>query len=110
MRSIAVCVRSCPHTIHQLLIWNKESSQKKVVRLLARCSYEGKPISPKKFTKLEVEIERWVEPEKPQGHLADLFRCGEEIRSLQRFTDAQRMAFHKILKKYKVCRSQFSNQ
>ena len=32
-----------------------------------------------------------------------MVRCGEEIRSLQRFTDAQRMAFHKILKKYKVC-------
>jgi len=31
-------------------------------------------------------------------------RCGEEIRSLQRFVDAQRMAFRKILKKYKVRR------
>ena len=30
------------------------------------------------------------------------FRCGEDIKSLQRFVDAQRMAFHKILKKYKV--------
>jgi len=28
-------------------------------------------------------------------------RCGEDIRALQRFTAAQRMAFHKILKKYK---------
>jgi len=33
------------------------------------------------------------------------FRCGDEIRSLQRFTDAQRVAFHKILKKYKVGRN-----
>jgi hypothetical protein len=31
-------------------------------------------------------------------------RCGDEIRALQRFVDAQRTAFHKILKKYKVRR------
>jgi len=62
-----------------------QSSQKRVLRILARCSYEGKSISPKKFAKLNVEIER----------------CGEDIRSLQRFTAAQRKAFHKILKKYK---------
>jgi len=29
-------------------------------------------------------------------------RCGDDLESLQRFVDAQRMAFHKILKKYKV--------
>lgn len=29
-------------------------------------------------------------------------RCGDDIRALQRFVAAQRTAFHKILKKYKV--------
>jgi hypothetical protein len=29
------------------------------------------------------------------------YRCGEDIRSLQKFVAAQRMAFHKILKKYR---------
>lgn len=29
-------------------------------------------------------------------------RCGDDARSLQQFIEAQRMAFHKILKKYKV--------
>jgi hypothetical protein len=86
-----------------LLTTNKESSQKKVLRLLARCGYEGKLISPKKYAKLETEIERYFVPKLQLGNVVDLFRCGEEIRSLQRFTDAQRMAFHKILKKYKVC-------
>ncbi len=43
---------------HSILTWNKESSQKKVVRLVARCNYEGKPVSPKKFSRLEVDIER----------------------------------------------------
>lgn len=62
-----------------------QSSQKKIVRLLARSSREGNTSSPKKYAKLDLDIER----------------CGDEIRSLQRFTDAQRMAFHKILKKYK---------
>jgi hypothetical protein len=31
-------------------------------------------------------------------------RCGEDIRSLQRFVNAQCTAFRKILKKYSVCR------
>lgn len=31
-------------------------------------------------------------------------RCGEEIRLLQRFVKEQRVAFYKILKKYKVCK------
>lgn len=29
-------------------------------------------------------------------------RCGEDVRNLERFTNAQRTAFQKILKKYKV--------
>ncbi|KAE9377993.1 hypothetical protein N431DRAFT_435156 [Stipitochalara longipes BDJ] len=62
-----------------------QSSQKKILRLLARGTRDGRTISPKKYAKLDIEIER----------------CGEETRSLQRFTNAQRMAFHKILKKYK---------
>ncbi|KAF8864973.1 SPX-domain-containing protein [Acephala macrosclerotiorum] len=65
--------------------------QKLVVRLLARCADSaavGKPMSSKrreKFAKYDLQIER----------------CGEDIKALQRFTAAQRMAFHKILKKYR---------
>lgn len=65
--------------------------RKDVERLVQRCAYDneqGKRISRKRqerFAKLDLEIER----------------CGEDVRSLQRFTIAQRMAFHKLLKKYK---------
>lgn len=71
-----------------------EHLQKCVVRLLARCAYnnaDGKAIGPKKrekFAKYDLQIEK----------------CGADIRSLQRFVGAQRIAFHKILKKYKVRR------
>ncbi|KAK0106960.1 hypothetical protein ONS95_003675 [Cadophora gregata] len=64
--------------------------QKVVLRLLARTaqSSNSDPITQKhrdKFAKYNVQIER----------------CGDDIRSLQRFVSAQRVAFHKILKKYK---------
>lgn len=65
--------------------------QKSVLRLLARCSRDnadGTAISIKrqeKFAKYDNQIEK----------------CGDDIRALQRFVAAQRMAFHKILKKYK---------
>lgn len=69
-----------------------EFLQKSVLRLLARCSRDnadGTAISIKrqeKFAKYDNQIEK----------------CGDDIRALQRFVAAQRMAFHKILKKYKV--------
>lgn len=63
--------------------------QNAVLRLLARCTYNsGKPISRKRrerFSKYDVQITR----------------CGEDTKALQRFVEAQRMAFHKILKKYR---------
>ncbi|PVH80626.1 SPX-domain-containing protein [Cadophora sp. DSE1049] len=64
--------------------------QKVVLRLLARTtrSSDSDPISQKhrdKFARYNVQIER----------------CGDDIRSLQRFVSAQRVAFHKIIKKYK---------
>ncbi|KAL2073753.1 hypothetical protein VTL71DRAFT_11079 [Oculimacula yallundae] len=63
--------------------------QKVVLRLLARTSRRpGCEILQKqrdKFARYNVQIER----------------CGDDIRYLQRFVSAQRMAFHKILKKYK---------
>ncbi|KAL3424615.1 spx domain-containing protein [Phlyctema vagabunda] len=63
--------------------------QKSVLRLLARSTYNnGKPISQKRkdrFTKYDGLITR----------------CGSDIQLLDRFVDAQRVAFHKILKKYK---------
>lgn len=67
-------------------------------RLLARCADSaaiGKTMSSKrreKFARYQNQIER----------------CGEDVRALQRFTAAQRIAFHKILKKYKVCSGRFS--
>jgi hypothetical protein len=70
-----------------------EYLQNLVGRLLARSSFnraDGKPISAKKrekFAKYDIQIEK----------------CGEDIRLVQRFVGAQRVAFHKILKKYKVC-------
>jgi predicted component of viral defense system (DUF524 family) len=69
-----------------------EYLQTSVLRLLARCSRnnaDGTQIPVKrqeKFARYDVQIER----------------CGDDIRALQRFVAAQRMAFHKILKKYKV--------
>ncbi|CAL3967503.1 unnamed protein product [Diplocarpon coronariae] len=63
--------------------------QKNVLRLLARTSpstaCEPTQRQLEKFTKYNSRIER----------------CGDDIRSLQRFVSAQRTAFHKILKKYK---------
>ncbi|KUJ15647.1 SPX-domain-containing protein [Mollisia scopiformis] len=80
-------VKSKADEVHRRL----QYLQKLVVKLLARCADSaaiGKPMSSKrreKFARYDIQIER----------------CGEDIRSLQRFTAAQRMAFHKILKKYK---------
>jgi hypothetical protein len=34
----------------------------------------------------------------------EVIRCGDEIQALQRFVNAQVVAFRKILKKYKVRR------
>ncbi|KAH8821051.1 hypothetical protein F5884DRAFT_816691 [Xylogone sp. PMI_703] len=63
--------------------------EKLVQKLRARChTGNGKPMPRKrmeKFSKYEDVIEK----------------CGDDIRSLERFVDAQRIAFHKILKKYK---------
>jgi len=63
--------------------------QKNVLKLLAQLPYSnGKPMTQKKqerFQKYDTQIER----------------CGIDIRHLQRFVDAQRVAFYKILKKYK---------
>ncbi|KAG4436414.1 hypothetical protein IFR05_008107 [Cadophora sp. M221] len=63
--------------------------QKVVLRLLARTSRSSESdISQKhrdKFARYNVQIER----------------CGDDIRDLQRFVSAQRVAFHKIMKKYK---------
>jgi hypothetical protein len=63
--------------------------QKGVLRLLARCTYSnGKKMSLKRrerFAKYDGQITR----------------CGDDIKLLSRFVDAQRMAFYKILKKYK---------
>ena len=38
----------------------------------------------------------------------ELFRCGDDIDALNRFADAQIIAFRKIIKKYKVCMVFFS--
>lgn len=63
--------------------------EKQVIRLLGRLTYNnGKPMSQKrreKFAKYDAQIAK----------------CAEDTKSLQRFVDAQRMAFQKILKKYK---------
>ncbi|KAG9244833.1 hypothetical protein BJ878DRAFT_541881 [Calycina marina] len=60
-----------------------------VLKLLSRLPYSnGRPMSNKRrerFAKYDNQIER----------------CGEDVKQLQRFVDAQRIAFHKILKKYK---------
>lgn len=65
--------------------------QKAIPRLLARIVYgndNGKPVSQKKWEKF-AKYDRQIA------------KCGDEIKALQRFVDAQRTAFHKILKKYK---------
>ncbi|CAG8982367.1 hypothetical protein HYALB_00007489 [Hymenoscyphus albidus] len=66
-----------------------QSAQKNLLRLLGRCAdNNGKPLSQKrreKFARYDDRIEK----------------CGEEIRLLQRFFKEQRVAFYKILKKYK---------
>lgn len=65
--------------------------EKQITGLLQRCtdsSMRGKTVSQKrreKFVKYDDQI----------------IKCGHDIRNLQRFVDAQRIAFHKILKKYK---------
>ncbi|KAE8445285.1 hypothetical protein EG329_013523 [Mollisiaceae sp. DMI_Dod_QoI] len=80
-------VKSKADEVHRRL----QYLQKLVVRLLTRCAASaanGKSMSSKrreKFARYDIQIER----------------CGEDIRALERFTAAQRMAFHKILKKYK---------
>lgn len=33
----------------------------------------------------------------------EALRCGHDVQDLQRFVNAQVMAFRKILKKYRVC-------
>ena len=61
-RSIAACVRPYPQEFPSIANVNQESSQKKIVRLLARSSREGKTLSPKKYAKLELDIERCAKP------------------------------------------------
>ncbi|KAK6584058.1 hypothetical protein PZA11_003788 [Diplocarpon coronariae] len=72
--------------------------QKNVLRLLARTSpstaCEPTQRQLEKFTKYNSRIER----------------CGDDIRSLQRFVSAQRTAFHKILKKYKPQPQEYWNE
>ncbi|KAH8596353.1 hypothetical protein B0O99DRAFT_651574 [Bisporella sp. PMI_857] len=63
--------------------------QTTVVKLLARLPYNnGRPMTHKKrklFGRYDTQIEN----------------CGEDTRQLQRFVGIQRVAFHKILKKYR---------
>ncbi|KAI1001765.1 hypothetical protein K3495_g6438 [Podosphaera aphanis] len=64
--------------------------QKQIFKHLSRISSNTHPtklISPQRLEKLA-------------RYDGQLERCGEDIRCLQRFISAQRMAFHKILKKY----------
>ncbi|RDW91344.1 SPX-containing protein [Coleophoma crateriformis] len=66
-----------------------EHLHKSVVRSLARLTYtNGKPVSQRRRDKFA----------KYNGLIT---RCGDDLRDLDRFVEAQRVAFHKILKKYK---------
>ncbi|KAF4616219.1 hypothetical protein G7Y89_g15186 [Cudoniella acicularis] len=66
-----------------------DSSEQAVRKLLDRCAKSnGKPTSHKRREKFARYDDR-------------ITRCGEDIRLLQRFVREQRVAFYKILKKYK---------
>ncbi|KAH6674118.1 hypothetical protein B0J14DRAFT_31623 [Halenospora varia] len=78
-------VKSKADEIHRRL----QSSQKVVDKFLERCAdRNGKPLSQKRREKFARYDDR-------------ITRCGEDIRLLQRFVKEQRVAFYKILKKYK---------
>ena len=57
-RSTAVYVRSDSLPWPAIANVGQESSQKKILRLLARGSRDGRTVSPKKYAKLDIEIER----------------------------------------------------
>lgn len=60
-----------------------------VHRLILRCATSGQDRMPLKRRQRFAKYER------------ELIRCGDDIRSLQRFVSAQVVAFRKILKKYR---------
>ncbi|PVH68061.1 hypothetical protein DL98DRAFT_442096 [Cadophora sp. DSE1049] len=64
-------------------------AQNAILRLLAQCTYNnGQQVSPKRRA-------RFV---KYNGFIT---KCGDDVKTLSCYVDAQRIAFHKILKKYK---------
>jgi hypothetical protein len=79
--------------------------QKRVIDLVARCNLSGRLSTRRreKFCRLESKISRLVSPRRSSRELVlNHCSCGEDIENLERFVDAQRTAFRKILKKYKV--------
>lgn len=67
-----------------------ESLSHEIHRLIVRCANTAPNSIPRKrqrkFTKLEREV----------------LQCGDDIQHLERFVNAQAIAFRKILKKYRV--------
>ena len=45
----------------------------------------------------------WQTPRSMAEVVLTTHRCGDDVKSLSCYVDAQRIAFDKILKKYKVC-------
>jgi hypothetical protein len=81
--------------------------QRKAINLIARNNLDKRPgVSAKrkeKLSRLENKVLRLVF--RPSlGRILTMLSCGEDIKNLERFVDAQRTAFWKILKKYKVSR------
>ena len=66
-----------------------EYLQKAVLRILSRKRPKGKPSSQKR-------LQRFAKYD------SLISRCVEDTKALQHFVDAQRVAFQKILKKYRV--------
>lgn len=97
--------------IFELLLTGSEHLQKVVPRLVARSTYSnGRPMSVRRrerLAKYDSQVSRYggLQGEIVEAALTNC-RCGDDLKLLNRFVEAQRMAFHKILKKYKVCRYQ----
>lgn len=62
-----------------------------VRRLIQRCGNSGFDGMSRKRQRRFMRFER------------EALKCGDDVQDLQRFVNAQVMAFRKILKKYRVC-------
>lgn len=82
--------RSCIHERLTDVVLLAESLSDEIQRLILRCANANPESIPRKRQRKFVRLER------------EVLQCGDDIQYLQRFVNAQAIAFRKILKKYRV--------